>query len=144
LKSRAKPRIGYSDIATVKLDFDDYSPKVVRNWAKRICQFFKLRGFLILKSSERNYHVVFDRSVSWTKNVHVMCWVVLMVEGKQLKNLPLTRYVLMQGIKESSCLRIGRKGNKSPPRIVFKFGKQDSEIRNYLLAKRNMNPRWCF
>lgn len=138
LKSKAKPIIGYSDVSTVKLDFDGYSPRVVRNWAKRICRFFKLRGFLILKSSLNNYHVVFDRAVSWVMNVHIFCWTALMIEGKQLRNLPLTRYALMQGIKESSCLRVGRKKSKPSPRIVFRFGEQNSEIKKFMDFRRRL------
>jgi hypothetical protein len=52
-----------------------------------------------------------------------------LVEGKQLK--PLTRYVIMQAIKESSSLRIRKKKRKPVPRTVFKFGKQSNEIENY-------------
>jgi hypothetical protein len=41
-------------------------------------------------------------------------------------------YVLMQGIKESSTLRVGTKGEKPMPKIVYRFGKQDQKIRKYL------------
>jgi hypothetical protein len=34
----------------------------------------------------------------------------------------------MQGIKESSCLRVGKKKDKPSPRIVYRFGKQDENI----------------
>jgi len=134
LKSKAKPILGYSDTSTVKLDFDGKKYRVVKYWAKRICMFFKLQGFRILKSSPNNYHVVFNRSVSWTENLHIMNWAVLMVEGKQLR--PLTRYVVMQAIKESSCLRIGKKKEKPVPRTVFEFGEQSNEIKNYLIFWR--------
>ena len=56
-----------------------------------------------------------------------------------MKNLPLAKYALMQGIKESSCLRIGRKMEKPVPRIVYRFGKEDKEIRNYLRFRRMMH-----
>jgi len=65
-----------------------------------------------------------------------MCWIDLLVEGKQLKNCPLTKYVLMCGIKTVSCLRIGKKGEKPRPRTVFKFGNQNNEIKNYLSSRR--------
>ena len=55
-----------------------------------------------------------------------------------MKNCPLTKYVLMCGIKTVSCLRIGKKKEKASPRTVFKFGKQDNEIKNYLLFKKNL------
>jgi hypothetical protein len=42
----------------------------------------------------------------------------------------------MQGIKESSCLRVGKKKDKAKPRIVYGFGKEDNEIRNFLRFRR--------
>jgi antitoxin component YwqK of YwqJK toxin-antitoxin module len=38
----------------------------------------------------------------------------------------------MQCIKESSTLRLGTKEGKPCPRIVYRFGKQDGEIKSYL------------
>jgi hypothetical protein len=142
---RIKPIIGYYDTSTPKLDFDGKPFKTVKYWAKVTCKKFKLGGYIILKSSEGNYHVVFDRSVSWEENVMIMCWVSLLVEGKRLKNCPLTKYVIMCGIKTVSCLRIGKKKvegkkEKSSPRTVFKFGKQNNEIKNYLQFKKNLRP----
>jgi hypothetical protein len=57
----------------------------------------------------------------------------ILVEGKQK---PLTRYLVMQPIKESSSLRIRKKKRKPVPRTVFKFGKQSNEIKNYLRFRR--------
>jgi hypothetical protein len=138
---RIKPVIGVFDDRTVKLDFDGKPFKIVKYWAGRTCKNFKLEGYRILKSSEGNYHVIFNRSVSWTENMQIMSLVSLLIEGKQLKNCPLTKYVLMCGIKTVSCLRIGKKREKPSPRTVFKFGKQNNEIKNYLKFKRNLR---CF
>jgi len=135
---KTKPVLGYSDISTVKLDFDNKPLRTVKYWANRVCRFFKLEGFLILNSSKGSYHVVFNRTVSWIENVHIMDWVALMVEGRGLKNLPLTKYGLMQGIKESSCLRLGSKVSKPSPRIVLRFGSQNGEIKKYLTFRRTV------
>jgi hypothetical protein len=67
-----------------------------------------------------------------------MSWFALVIEGKQLKSCPLAKYVVMCGIKTVSCLRIGKKKEKPSPRTVFKFGKQNNEIENYLQFKRNL------
>jgi len=112
--------------------------KTVNYWARRTCRKYKLQGFRILKSSEGNYHVVFNRSVSWKENVEIMSWASITIEGKQLKKCPLTKYVLMCGIQTVSCLRISKKNKKPRPRTVFKFGKQNNEIKNYLQFKRNL------
>ncbi len=85
------------------------------------------RDFIILKSSGNSYHVVFNRAVSWSRNVHIMCWVALFSGIESLR-----KFVWMQGIKESSTLRIGPKGDKPRPRIVGRFGNQDKEINEFL------------
>ena len=92
------PMLGYTDKSTVKLDFDNVSFKLVKYWALRTMKWFRLGGFVILKSSTNHYHVLFDRSVSWKKNVHVMAWVSL-----ESKNEGLKRWFLMQCIKQVQC-----------------------------------------
>jgi hypothetical protein len=70
------PVIGVDGLRkTVMLDFDNMKFKDVRYRADRTKNWFKLKGYLILKSSENCYHLVFDRSASRRKNIHVMNWV---------------------------------------------------------------------
>jgi hypothetical protein len=38
----------------------------------------------------------------------------------------------MQCIKESSTLRVSEKREKASPRIVFRYGKQDKQIKGFL------------
>jgi hypothetical protein len=96
-------------------------------------KWFRLRGFIILKSSKNHYHVVFGRSVTWKKNTHIMAWVCV-----ESKNAGLIKWFLMQCIKESSTLRISPKKEKSSPRIVFRFGKQNHEIESYLSWRKHI------
>jgi hypothetical protein len=124
--------LGISDKSTVKLDFDGVPFKTVKYWAERACRWFKLEGFIILKSSEKHYHVVFNRPVTWVKNVHIMNWVAM---ESQISKLD---YALMQGIKESSTLRVGPKGEKPSPRIVYCAGKKKGEIYNYLKKREEI------
>lgn len=131
--SQAKPIFGYTDTETVKLDFDDTTFKKVKYWAERAMNWFKLGGYIILKSSKNCYHVVFDRSVSWTENMSIVAWVAL-----QCKNRGLVKWTLMQAIKQSSTLRISRKGKKHSPRIVKREGIQDNEIGNFLEKRKNI------
>jgi hypothetical protein len=125
------PMLGYTDKSTVKLDFDDVSFKFVKYWALRTLEWVRLRGFIVLKSSKNHYHVLFDRSVTWKKNVHAMAWVCL-----ESKNKGLVRWFLMQCIKESSTLRLSPKKAKASPRIVFRFGNQDNEITSFLKYRK--------
>lgn len=126
-KSNPKPLLGYTDMETVKLDFDCVSFKTVRYWAFRIMRWFNLGAFIILKSSTKCYHVVFDRSVSWSENMRIVAWASLLSH-----NRGLVKYLQMQCIKESSTLRVSPKGEKPSPRIVYRYGKQDGEIRNFI------------
>lgn len=126
-RSKANPILGYSDTETVKLDFDNMSFKSVKYWASRIGRWFKLRGFIVLKSSNNRYHVVFDREVSWSLNVKIMGWACL-----QSKHKGLTGYFILQCIKQGSTLRISPKKDKLCPRPVYYYGKQDGQIRSFL------------
>jgi len=119
--------MGYSDTETVKLDFDNIPFKKVKYWALRTMKWFELEGFLILKSSKNCYHVVFNRESSWKQNMHIVAWVSLLSQ-----NQGLHKWFLMQCIKESSTLRMSSKKDKTSPRIVFRYGKQNVGIRNYI------------
>lgn len=59
--------------------------------------------------------------------MHIISWI-----AQQSKSRKVSGFVLMQCIKESSTLRLGCKGEKPFPRVVFRFAKQGGEIRNYL------------
>jgi hypothetical protein len=120
-----------SDIETVKLDLDDVSFSKVKYWASRAMRHFGLRGFLILKSSKNRYHVVFDRKVSWKRNMGVVAWVALLSH-----NNGLVKWLLMQCIKGRSTLRVSSKGEKLPPRIVYRYGKQDQNVKDFLKMRQ--------
>jgi hypothetical protein len=127
------PNLGYTDTSTVKLDFDNVPFKTVKYWALRTMNWFKLRGFIILKSSKNHYHVVFDRPVTWKKNMHIVGWSCV-----ESKNEGLIKWFLMQCIKESSTLRVSYKKEKQSPRIVFSFGKHNNEIKNFLALRKQI------
>jgi hypothetical protein len=129
---------------TVRLDFDNTPLDKVKYWANRACFWFKLEGFIILRSSIRNYIVkikgkvvhryseasylvIFNRKVKWDLNVRIMAWVAIQARIQSLKD-----YVLMQCIKRSSTVRCGSKGKKPSPKVVFRYGKQDDQVIQYL------------
>jgi hypothetical protein len=122
---------GITDQETVKLDFDKTPFKTVKYWAMRTMKWFKLKDFIILKSSENSYHVVFDRKVSWRKNMHIVAWVCMLSHHKAL-----TKWFLMQAIKEGSTLRVSAKKEKPEPRIVFRFVSQDYQIAEFLAYRK--------
>lgn len=126
-----KSIIGYTDTETVKLDFDNTPFKTARYWALRMMKWFKLEGFVILKSSENNYHTPFNKTVSWKENVGIMAWVCLLT-----KHTKLTGWFILQCIKKGSTLRVSPKRDKSSPRIVYRHGTQDREIRHFLAYRK--------
>lgn len=126
---RLNPRsvLGYTDTETVKLDFDNVSFKTAKYWAYRTMEKFKLGGFIILKSSKNNYHILFDKTVSWKKNMKIVAWVSLLSH-----NMKLLKWFVMQCIKEGSTLRVSPKKEKPSLRIVYRYGKQDGQIQSFL------------
>src|SRR5208283_3887593 len=126
-KSKAKPILGFSDTETVKLDFDNTAFRLVKYWAFKATRKFRLEGFVILKSSENSYHVVFNRLVSWSENMSVVSWVSLLSH-----NQGLVKYLQMQCIKRSSTLRVSEKQEKASPRVIFRYGQQDKQIKSFL------------
>jgi hypothetical protein len=52
--------------------------------------------------------------------------------GLESGNLNLQKYVRMQCIKKTSTVRISNKGNKPIPKIVFRFGNQNRQIKKFL------------
>ena len=125
--SLSPPMFGCTDTDMVALDFDDTSFKTVKYWAQRAMNWHNLEGFIILKSSEGCYHVVFNRSVDWTENMRVVAWVAELSGNEGLR-----KWHRMQCIKIGSTLRISSKGEKPPPRIVYREGDQDEQIREFL------------
>jgi hypothetical protein len=126
-KCKAKFILGVSDTETVKLDFDNTPFRLVKYWTSKAMQKFRLEGFVILKSSKNSYHAIFNRPVSWSENMRVVAWVSLLSQNKTL-----TKFLLMQCIKESSTLRVSEKQEKTSPRVVFRYGQQDKQITSFL------------
>jgi len=131
--SRLKIVLGYTDVETVKLDFDNTCFRTVKYWAFRTMRWFRLGGFVILKSSKNCYHVVFNRRVSWSENMKIVAWVSL-----QSRVVKLEKWFLMQCIKEESTLRVSAKREKPSPRIVFCYGEQDGEIEEFLGCRKTI------
>jgi hypothetical protein len=142
-----KSILGITDDETVMLDFDNTSFKLVRYLALRAMKRFNLEGFIILKSSsslissENNYHVVFNRKVSWSENVKVVAWMCLLSRNKHL-----IKWFLMQCIKGGPTLRVSPKFNpkyKPCPRIVYHYGKQECQIREFLKSRKRIKNIMC-
>ena len=124
---KADPILGLTDRHTVKLDLDEMNFKSARYWADLVLEKYRLKGYIILKSSKKCYHVVFDRYVSWDENLSIIGWVAILSKSLKLKD-----YLGMQCIKMSSTLRVAPKRDKPSPRIVYRFGSQDHAVKDFL------------
>lgn len=129
--SKADPILGFTDRITVKLDLDNMSFKSAKDWAMLVLEKYKLKGFVILKSSKKCYHLVFDRYVSWDENLSIVGWVAILS-----KNIKVKDYALMQCIKMSSTLRVIPKDEKPSPRPVYRYKSQDHAIKDFLQYRR--------
>jgi len=109
------------------LDFDYTDLETVKHWSKRAMRFFKLGGFLVLRSSKKCYHVIFDKKVSWSENLSITGRIVLMTHHRLLQ-----KWHLMQCIKQSMTIRVSSKGYKPSPRIVYREDRQNGQIREFL------------
>ena len=136
MNGRSSPKfiLGYTDTKTVMLDFDHIDLDKVKYWAKRAMRYFKLGGFLILESSEKCYHVVFNRKVTWSENMSIVASVTLLSHNQGLR-----RWQLMQCRKQSSTLRVSNKGDKPNPCIVYREGIEDVQIKAFLEYQELIN-----
>lgn len=136
---------------TVQIDFDKMPLDKVKYLAFRALNWFNLKGFIIFESSkkeyvakekgekgkvsyryfEKNYLVAFDRPVRWAKNVHIRHWVHLACHSEDLD-----KWNEMQDIKESSTLRFSPKIDKPSPKIVYRYGSQNNQIKELLETRR--------
>lgn len=96
----------------------------------------KIRGETVCTYHVGNYHILFDRPVNWELNTRIMNWAALVSGNEGLKE-----YARMQCIKRSSTFRIGPKGKKKPPTIVFRYGSQNEKIEEYM-SNRRFLLRW--
>lgn len=98
---------------------------------------FKLDGFIILKSSPKHYHVVFDRPKRWSEVLRIISWMGIMANNRNV-----WKWVCMQAIKKACTLRVSEKptknGVKPKPRIVYRFGGQNRQVKAYLQFKRQI------
>lgn len=129
---KGKGTICFPDKVTVKLDLDGIGFKKVCDTGKRICRKFRLEGYYILRSSRGNYHVVFNRPVTWHLNVRVMAAACYICKFKP----SLMKWFIMQCIKRSSTLRLGKKKKRSIPKIVFRYGLEDKRLTVYTASAR--------
>ncbi len=133
---------------TAMYDYDVRPLEETIYWAHRACKWHHLGGYSVWRTSSKtllnhdgkrvinrwriaSYHVVFNEPVTPIKAAHVRCWVALLSGNEHL-----ARWCIRQDIKESATLRLGKKGSKGIPRLVFHWGSQDKQIKVFKEARK--------
>ena len=138
--NKRKPIIGFTTSRGLILDLDSTTLKEAKWIADKYCRRFKLQGYLIMRSSTFNYHVIFNRPLRWPSVIEMLFKIAWYYHYHKHGVKPrLMNWAILQAIKHSCTLRIGPKGRKKPPKAAFQYGKNDKLIRDYLQFFQEQN-----
>jgi len=115
--------MGFCHDKGLMLDLDNVTGRKAVSIAEALMKRYRLEGYLLIRSSEKNYHAVFNRYLSWKT-------IMKIVFGQYI----CIRWGIHQARKGYLTLRVSRKNNKNKPKIVKKIGKTDKLISEYLRA----------
>jgi hypothetical protein len=113
--------IGFMTNKGVIMDLDNMTYRKVRYLARTLCRQYRLEGYIIVLSSPRNYHVIFNRYLQWKTITKTL-----------FNNWEVIRWAVFQLREGYLTLRVSRKNGKNKPKIVFKTGKTDKLIADYM------------
>ena len=117
--------VGFNTDRGLVLDLDNMKFKKALWLAETLMKKHKLEGFLLIKSSDKNYHVVFNRYLSWKTITKILF--------SQYESL---RWAVFQMKEGQLTLRVSKKNNKSKPKVLLTVGKTDKLIRDYIEVYR--------
>jgi len=117
--------IGFVSDKGLMLDLDDCTQKKALSIAEHLLEKHKLEGYLLIKSSPKHYHVVFNRYLSWKKISQIL-----------FNQYICIRWAIWQMRKGELTLRVSEKNNKNLPKIIKQKGKTDKLISDYLEVYR--------
>ena len=113
--------VGFNTERGLLLDLDNMKYKKAKWIAETLMKNYKLEGFLLIKSSNKNYHVVFNKYLSWKTITKIL-----------FSRYESIRYAVFQMKEGQLTLRISKKNGKDKPKILLKVGKTDKLIKDYL------------
>ena len=113
--------IGFVTTRGVLLDLDNMTFRKATWIAETLLKEYRLQGYLLVQSSERSYHVVFNRYLSWKKITEVL-----------FSMHECVRYAVQQMQNGHLTLRISPKNGRNKPKILMEVGKQDKLVKDYL------------
>ena len=113
--------IGFNTDRGLLLDLDNMKFHKAFWIAENLMKKHRLGGFLLIKSSNKNYHVVFNRYLSWRTITKILFGMYECV-----------RWAVFQMKEGQLTLRISKKNGKNKPEILLNVGKADKLIKDYL------------
>ena len=113
--------VGFMTNKGVILDLDNMKFKKAKWLAQSLCKRYELEGYLLIKSSEKNYHVVFNRYLKWRTITKIV-----------FNQYEALRWAVFQMQSGYLTLRISRKNGRNKPKILLKVGKADKLVKDYL------------
>jgi len=132
--------VGFTTSHGLMLDLDNTSLRETRRIAQHYCKRFKLGGYLIAKSSQNNYHIIFNRYLSWKKVLEFLFKIVWAYHYHKRGIKPsLTNWAILQACKGSMTLRISNKKHKKPPKFIEIIGLKHNLIHDYCNFRVELN-----
>jgi len=132
IKNNYNGIVGFTTSNALLLDLDGTTLTETKTIANTYLERFNLGGYQIMRSSQNNYHIIFNNYFEW-KDVCTMltkiCW--MFHYHKHGSKPHLTNWVILQIVKQSCTLRISEKGKKKPPKLICTKGKTDRLINDY-------------
>jgi len=113
--------IGFMTNKGVVLDLDNMTYRSAKRLTVNLCRKYKLEGYLLIRSSEKSYHVVFNRYLSWRKITEIV-----------FSQYEVLRWAVMQMRYSALTIRVSKKNGENKPKILLKVGKQDKLIKEYM------------
>jgi len=113
--------IGFNTDRGVVLDLDNMKYRKALRITEDLCRSYRLQGYLLVRSSPKSYHAVFNRYISWRKITKIL-----------FSRYETVRYAVFQMMSGHLTVRISKKNGKDKPKIVRRMGKSDKLIKDYL------------
>lgn len=114
------PSIGFTTEKGLCLDLDNVTRKKAEKLAESYLKKYNLEGYLLIRSSPKHYHLVFNRYLSWRKTLQIIFSTIKCLE-----------WGIWQARKGELTLRISKKNGNNLPMIIKCVGKTNKLIKDY-------------
>jgi len=117
--------IGFNTDRGLIMDLDNMKYRKAKRIADMLLRRHRLEGYLLIRSSHKNYHAVFNRYLRWKTITKIL-----------FSQYECIRYAVFQMKEGMLTLRVSSKNGKDRPKILLTVGKTDKLISEYLEAYR--------